>query len=266
MTLHYVEVGAGDPLVLLHGGLVSTNPLWEPFPFSYGAHLATLAQHFRVIAPDTRGSGRSRHEGPEEITIDLLADDIAALIGTLGLDRPAVCGFSMGGLVATVLGIRHPSSVRAVVDDAGYDFLNPDAHGFGQLRALLGGTPTATHGDPAAFEAALGASPQMAPMLDVLKADLEEGQGPGGWQTYVTQQFHPATTWPGYSFADLAKIGVPSLVLVGDRDDFCSVEEGAEAYRALPDGEFAVVPGVGHVITAEKIDLTIDFLSRRLGG
>ncbi len=263
MSLHYLEAGQGEPLLLLHGGLVSTNPLWDPFPFSYGAHVATLAQHFRVITPDTRGSGRSRHEGPEEITIDLLADDLAALIDTLGLDRPAVCGFSMGGLIATVLAIRQPSSVGAVVDDAGYDALNPDAPAFGQLRGLLGGAPTATHGDPLAFEAAMGSSPQMAPVLEVLKADLEQGQGAGGWRTYVTQQFHPATTWPGYSFDDLAKIEVPSLVLVGDRDEFCSVEEGAQAFRALPDGEFAVVPGVGHVITKEKIDLTIDFLLRR---
>ena len=262
MRLHYYEVGTGDPLVLLHGGLVSTNPLWDPFPISYGAHLAALAKHFRVIAPDTRGSGRSRHEGAEEITIDLLADDVAELIDTLGLGRPAVGGFSMGGLIATVLAIRHPSAVRAVVNDAGYDALNPEAAAFPQLRALLGGSSTATSGDPDAFAASMSSSP-MASLFDVLKADLEQGQGPEGWRTYVSQQFHPATTWPGYSFTDLTKIEVPSLVLVGDRDDFCSVEEGALAYRALPAGEYAVVPGVGHEITAEKVDCTIDFLRRK---
>ncbi len=263
MSLHYVEVGIGDPLVLLHGGLVSTNPLWDAFPISYGAHLSALAKHFRVIAPDTRGSGRTRHEGAEEITIELLADDVAELIDTLGLDRPAVCGFSMGGLIATVLAIRHPSSVRAVVNDAGYDALNPDAAAFPQLRGLLGGSPTATSGDPEAFAASMSSSPQLASLFDALKADLEEGQGASGWQTYVAQQFHPATTWPGYSFTDLGKIEVPSLVLVGDRDDYCSVEEGALAYRALPDGEFAVVPGVGHELTAEKIDVVNHFLQRR---
>ena len=265
MTLHYVEVGTGDPLVVLHGGLVSTNPKWDPFPISYGAHLTSLAKHFRVIAPDTRGSGRSRHDGSEEITIDLLADDVAELIDTLGLGRPAVCGFSMGGLIATALAIRHPTAVRAVVNDAGYDALNPDAAAFPQLRGLLGGSPTATTGDPEAFAASMSSSPQMAALFDVLQADLEEGQGASGWRTYVAQQFHPATTWPGYSVTDLAKIEVPSLVLVGDRDDFCSVEEGALAYRALPDGEYAVIPGVGHEITAEKVDVVAAFLRRRAG-
>jgi pimeloyl-ACP methyl ester carboxylesterase len=263
MTLHYVEVGAGDPLVLLHGGLVSTNPVWDPFPITYGPHLAALGKHFRVIAPDTRGSGRSRHSGPDELTMELLADDVAELIDTLGLDRPAVCGFSMGGLVASILAIRHPSSVGALVNDAGYDFLNPEAVGFGQLRALFGGSPQADRGDPTAFAATMSSFPHMAPLFDVLKADLDEGQGPDSWQTYVTQQFHPATTWPGYTFEDLGKVEVPSLVLVGDRDEYCSVEEGALAYQGLPDGEFAIVPGTGHVITAEKVDVVTDFLLRR---
>jgi pimeloyl-ACP methyl ester carboxylesterase len=265
VEIHYIEIGDGPPLVLLHGGLVSTNPLWDPFPFSYGSHLTALAREFRVIAPDSRGSGRTRHDGREDITLDLLADDAAKLIETLGLERPAVCGFSMGGQIGTVLAIRHPSSVGVVVNDAGYDCFNPDALGFGRLRALLGGSPTAVEGDPAAFESAMATSPQMAPLLDVLKADLEEGQGPGAWRTYVEQQFHPATTWPGYAFADLARIEVPSLVLVGDRDHFCSVEEGALTYRSLPDAELAVLPGVEHVITDGKVAVMADFLRRRVG-
>ena len=69
----------------------------------------------------------------------------------------------MGGLIATVLGKRH---------DAGYDALNPDAAAFGQLRALLGGSPTATMGDPAAFEAAMGSSPHLSPG-SVGQADAE---------------------------------------------------------------------------------------------
>ena len=63
IEIHYVEAGSPDPpdLVLLHGGLVSTNPLWDATPVSYGAHLAALAQRFHVVAPDQRGSGRTGH-------------------------------------------------------------------------------------------------------------------------------------------------------------------------------------------------------------
>jgi pimeloyl-ACP methyl ester carboxylesterase len=48
------------------------------------------------------------------VTFDLLADDVAALINALGLERPLVAGFSEGGITATILGIRHPGCVRAI--------------------------------------------------------------------------------------------------------------------------------------------------------
>jgi pimeloyl-ACP methyl ester carboxylesterase len=66
IEIHYVEMGAGDPLVLLHGGLVSTNPIWAGVPVSYHSHMETLAEHFRVIAPpDTLGcSSRTCQKRP----------------------------------------------------------------------------------------------------------------------------------------------------------------------------------------------------------
>ena len=51
IEIHYVEAGQGEPLVLLHGGMVSTNPIWAPTPVSYSAHMEQLAERFRVIAP-----------------------------------------------------------------------------------------------------------------------------------------------------------------------------------------------------------------------
>ena len=89
---------------------------------------------FRVIAPDTRAAGGTRHPGgPASAT--LLCDDVAALIQALGLERPLVAGFSEGGLTALLLGIRHPDAVGAIVSDAGYDMLNPDAPAFGLLQS-----------------------------------------------------------------------------------------------------------------------------------
>jgi len=52
------------------------------------------------------------------------------------------------------------------------------------------------------------------------------------------------------------------MILVGDRDDFCSVEEAVVAYRRLSDAELAILPGTGHVITPEGIEATIGFLRR----
>src|ERR1700759_4247199 len=92
IDIHYLDQGEGEPLVLLHGGMVSTNPIWAGVPVAYASFMDKLAEHFRVIAPDTRGCGRTPHTaGP--ITFDLLAADVAALIEALGLERPLITGF-----------------------------------------------------------------------------------------------------------------------------------------------------------------------------
>ena len=152
IDIHYVEAGAGEPLVLLHQGMVSTNPLWADSPVAYAGHMDAFAERFRVIAPDLRGCGRTANPGGGSISYAQLADDAAALIDALGLDQPLVCGFSDGATLATILALRSPGSVRAIVNHAGYDLFNPQAPSFAMARQVLGGSPDATEADPAAAE------------------------------------------------------------------------------------------------------------------
>ena len=93
-------------------------------------------------------------------------------------------------------------------------------------------------------------------------ADQDGAQGAGFWKTYVAELFDRFTNPIGYTFDDLSRIAAPTLILVGDRDDVCSVEEGVLSYRKLQQGEFAVAPGVGHFIGPLKVQLMIDFLLR----
>lgn len=97
--IYYVEAGQGEPLLLLHGGLVSNGAAWDGSPIAYVSHLATFAPHFRVIAPDTRGHGRTSNPERGAISYAQLVDDVVALIDALGLERPLLCGFSDGGCV-----------------------------------------------------------------------------------------------------------------------------------------------------------------------
>jgi pimeloyl-ACP methyl ester carboxylesterase len=60
----------------------------------------------------------------------------------------------------------------------------------------------------------------------------------------------------------LHAITAPTLVLIGDRDPFCAIEQGAAAYRALQAGELAVLPNTGHLITRAAVQTTIDFFER----
>src|SRR5919198_630380 len=105
-TLYYEERGTGTPVVLIHGGLVS-SAMWEPV-------LPQLGDHFRVITPDSRGHGRSTIEGGG-LSYPQIADDVAALISKLGLVRPVVGGYSDGGQVVLEFGARHADVAGALV-------------------------------------------------------------------------------------------------------------------------------------------------------
>jgi pimeloyl-ACP methyl ester carboxylesterase len=260
--IYYVEAGRGEPLLLLHGGAVSTSPVWAGVPVAYVSHMETFAAHFRVIAPDTRGCGRTVNPGGGPVLFTQLADDVVALIEALGLDRPAICGFSEGGLTATIVGIRNPGAVRAIVNDAGYDMFDPQAPTFAMMRQMFGGGPEANRPDLGAFERAFAAFDPTGAMLGLMKADHEAAQGPGYLEKYLAQAFDRVTQPPGYTVADLRRITAPTLILTGDRDEFCTVEEGVAAYRTLQNGELAILPGVGHDITPQKVQISIDFLLR----
>lgn len=116
INLYYETHGSGRPMVLLHGGLAS-GEMFAPI-------LPALAEHHQVILVDLQGHGRTADiERP--IAIPLMADDIAALIDHLELDRPDVVGFSLGGGVALHTAIRHPAKVGRLV--AASAFLRADA-------------------------------------------------------------------------------------------------------------------------------------------
>jgi pimeloyl-ACP methyl ester carboxylesterase len=262
VDIHYLEQGDGEPLVVLHGGMVSTNPIWTGVPVAYASHMNALAEHFRVIAPDTRGCGRTPHTGGP-VSFDLLADDVAALIHELCLERPLITGFSDGGIIATVLGIRHPGAVRAIVNDAGFDVFDPQAPSFVMMRQFLGGSPEATDPDPEAAARLFEASEQMRPMFELMQHDQDAGQGDGHWRTYLELSWDRTTKHPGYTYSDFERITVPTLILSGDRDEFCNVEQAVAAYRQIPDGELSILPGHGHDIPPVAIETTIDFFARR---
>jgi pimeloyl-ACP methyl ester carboxylesterase len=106
INLYYETHGAGRPLVLLHGGLMSGE--------MFGPILPTLAEHHQVIVPDLQGHGRTA-DIDRPIDTRLMAGDIAALIDHLGLDRPDVVGYSLGGGVAFHLAVAYPEKVRRLV-------------------------------------------------------------------------------------------------------------------------------------------------------
>jgi pimeloyl-ACP methyl ester carboxylesterase len=105
LNMYYEEYGSREPLILLHGGTI-TSHMWQ-------SHIPSFAQHFRVIAPDSRGHGRTNNP-TGELSYRLMADDVAAFIQTLGLTKPLICGYSDGGQIALEIGMRYPNLTKAL--------------------------------------------------------------------------------------------------------------------------------------------------------
>ncbi len=106
INLYYETHGAGRPMVLLHGGLGSGEMFGPVLPMLAAGHL--------VIAPDLQGHGRTA-DVDRPIDVRVMADDIAALIDHLSLEKPDVVGYSLGGGVAMHLAFRHPEKLRRLV-------------------------------------------------------------------------------------------------------------------------------------------------------
>jgi pimeloyl-ACP methyl ester carboxylesterase len=106
LHLYYEVLGTGRPIVLLHGGLMSGEAM-APLP-------QLLAEHHQVILPDLQGHGRTA-DIDRSIDTRLMADDIAALIDELDLDRPDMVGYSLGGGVAFWTAVKYPTKIRRLV-------------------------------------------------------------------------------------------------------------------------------------------------------
>ncbi len=120
LNLYYETHGTGRPLILLHGGLFSGEV--------FGPILPTLAENHQAIVVDLQGHGRTA-DIDRPIDVKLMADDIAALIRHLGLDRPDLFGYSLGGGVALFTARKYQELVGKIVVLSAYatrDAVYPD--------------------------------------------------------------------------------------------------------------------------------------------
>lgn len=106
LNLYYEIHGTGAPLILLHGGVIGIE--------MFGPILPALSEQRKVIAVELQGHGRTA-DIDRPLSFEAMADDVAALMKQLGLERADVMGYSLGGGVALQIANRHPGSVRKLV-------------------------------------------------------------------------------------------------------------------------------------------------------
>lgn len=115
ISLNYETYGEGEPLVLI-SGLGGDSTFWS-------LSLECLASEFRVIVFDTRGIGKT--EAPKEpYSMELMADDLAALLDTLQISTTNLLGFSMGGNIALTFALKYPNRVSKLILAASFATMN----------------------------------------------------------------------------------------------------------------------------------------------
>jgi pimeloyl-ACP methyl ester carboxylesterase len=136
IDIAYGVFGEGYPIVLITG-YSATMDMWAP------ALLQELATHYRVIIFDNRGMGKTT-ASDKEFTIELFADDTAALLDALNIERAHILGWSMGTYIAQELALRHPDKVDRLLlyaaDCGGEEAIQPSPKAL-EVLADTSGTP-----------------------------------------------------------------------------------------------------------------------------
>jgi pimeloyl-ACP methyl ester carboxylesterase len=247
LDIYYQECGQGEPLLLIHGGIL-TGDSWQPY-------LGAFAEHYRVITPDSRGHGQTKNP-TGSMSFELLVDDMAALAQALDLQKPLIYGYSDGGQVALEIGMRYPDLPMALVVGGAHLELSEGSRKW--VQSLLGDKESLD----VDIEKVERDNPDFAAML-------QRDHGPDGWKTLLKQIKPMWNAQLNYTQDDFARVVAPTLMLVGDRDEFVPVEDAAGMYSLLPNAELAVVPGADHIelmFSPAKVaiaqSVVLDFLLR----
>lgn len=239
LEVEYDDVGSGIPLLFIHG--------WPHDRTLWAAQLSGLLSYARCLAPDLRGFGGTSVAGP--YTIDQYADDLAAFLAVLGVERAVVCGLSMGGYVAMAMLRRHRSLLRGLIlssTRAGAD--TPEArekrmrliefvreHG---VEALAGRQLKAMVG-----ETTFNSRPDVLEALRQIMAHAPSDGVIGALEAMAARQD---------STALLAGIDIPTLVVSGSEDTFTPPTELEALSAAIPRSRLEVIQGAGHVCCYER--------------
>jgi pimeloyl-ACP methyl ester carboxylesterase len=253
--LHYENAGEG-PAVLLVGGLAMTAAgWWRTVP--------VLAEDFRVLTFDNRGTGRSASAGASDSVAEM-ADDAAAVLSAAGVERAHVYGISLGGMVAQELALRHPERVDALVLGAttpgSFLAAPPDA---AVLAAFL------RHRSLRPDEAVWGSVPHLYAretqvhrperIAEDVARRLEE---PVAHRTYTAQV---AAGMRHDALSRLGAISAPTLVVHGQQDRVVPPANARTLAAGIPDAELHLWPGAGHLYMTDepRADPDVaDFLAR----
>lgn len=247
MQMYYEVSGEGDPLIVLHGAYMNIPTM--------GAIVQKLAGTHRVYALELQGHGRTT-DIDRPITYPDLADDVAAFMDAVGVERADVFGYSMGAAVGLQLAIRHPEKVnRLAAASVAYDVEGWQP----EFRAFI---------------------PQMSVEMFLDMPFAEDyrrlAADPDGFPALVRKLIaleHEPMAWE----ADVRALKTPVLIITGDAD-VATLEHSVALFRLLgggsmgdmgkplPASRLAIMPATSHTAVITQPDLLHAFIEPFLKG
>jgi len=245
LDLYYEIYGDGMPLVLIHGG-------GSTIQSNFSKVIPLFARSRRVIAVELQAHGRTG-DRDADLSFEQDADDVAALLGNLEVDKADVLGFSNGGTTALQLAIRHPEMVHKLI--------------LCSALAKRSGVPDQFWGfmDHASLDN----------MPEALKtAYLEVAPDAGGLQTMHDRDAKRMVHFQDIPDQHIEAIKAPALIIIGDRD-VITPDHALELHRQLSGSRLAILPGghgeyLGEITTLtpefRESDLAVPMIEKFLSG
>jgi pimeloyl-ACP methyl ester carboxylesterase len=211
----FAAIGAGPPVILLHGGDASSDYWGDQVP-------ALLAAGRRVILIDSRGHGRSTRDA-RPLGYELMESDVIAVMDQLGVARTDVVGWSDGAIIGMVMAMKHPGRVGRVFAFGA----NMDLHGFNPTGAIA----------PILAE--------VGPALAANYARLSET--PGDYAKLSADVLAMQLREPNYTPAQLAAIRGPAVAIVdGAHEEFILRQHTEYLARTIPGAKLIILPDASH--------------------
>jgi pimeloyl-ACP methyl ester carboxylesterase len=237
--LHYTRRGKGPALVLLHG-FVGGSGFWL-------AQETGLKDRLELIAIDLPGfAGSAAFPAPE--TLSGYAQVVIDRLDSIGVDRFALLGFSMGGMIAQQLYRDHPSRVNSLIL-YGSSAVGDLPHRFESWEASI--SRLEREGVDATTDKTVGTwfvDGKDHPFYEICRAACGGANKESCIRVMRAMQGWSSTSW-------LSEIKVPTLVIVGDKDRSTKPSDSVILWEGIPGSEFAVLPNCAHGAHMESPDL-----------
>jgi len=244
IKMYYETLGKGPPLLMLHGGTVSSE--------CWSGQLAPFARHFQVILPDNRGHGRST-DSDQPFSYALMTSDVVELLKQLQISSTYLYGWSDGGIIGLDLAIHHPGLIKKQI------LVGANFHVNGLIPAFRDWLRK-----PSESEGSGCWSPDIVESYKRLSP-----QGPESWSRFFRKVLTLWRTLPHYSEQEVSLVTVPTLVVAGDQEQFVDINHTVTLFKLLKRGELCIIPNADHRVFQRRPDLfnkvALEFLLREEG-